>query len=158
MGDLFALFWNMAAVFLLERNIPKRDSSTRNRNILAISQSVVLRQEIEKHQNRAARFITSNYCFETGSMTGILEKKVKWASLKKRRRDSRMILLYKVLKGAASIPTDHLIPQLGAVEIITHRFFKSPLQELTFTKAHSSLKQSEIGMPFQFRSLPLLRE
>ena len=37
-------------------------------------QGVVLQQEIEKVQNRAARFVTSNYCFETGSMTGILEK------------------------------------------------------------------------------------
>ena len=37
-------------------------------------------------------------------MTGILEK-LKWDSLKKKR-----ILLYKYLKGAASIPTDDLIP------------------------------------------------
>ena len=36
--------------------------------------------------------------------------------------------------------------------------FQTPLQELTFTRAHSSLKQSEIGMPFQIRSLPLLKE
>ena len=35
---------------------------------------MVLQQEIEKVQNRAARFVTSNYCFETGSMTGVLEK------------------------------------------------------------------------------------
>ena len=41
-------------------------------------------------------------------MTGILEK-LKWESLKKR---SRLILLYKSLKGAASIPTDDLIPQI----------------------------------------------
>ena len=41
-------------------------------------------------------------------MTGILEH-LKWESLKKRRRDSR-ILLYKGLKGKASIPTDNLIP------------------------------------------------
>ena len=67
--------------------------------------SMVLQQEIEKVQNRAARFVTSNYCFETGSMTGILEK-LKWESLKKRRRDSRLILLYKGLKGAASFPTE----------------------------------------------------
>ena len=60
-------------------------------------QCVVLQQEIEKVQNRAARFVTSNYSFETGSMTGILEN-LKWASLKKRRRDSRLILLYKGLK------------------------------------------------------------
>ena len=30
-------------------------------------------------------FVTSNYCFETGNMTGILEN-LKWESLKKRRR------------------------------------------------------------------------
>ena len=72
---------------------------------------MVLQQEIKKVQNRAARFITSNYCFESGSMTGILEK-LKWVSLKKRRRDSRLILSYKGLKGAASIPTDDLIPPI----------------------------------------------
>ena len=38
------------------------------------TQGVVLQEEIEKVQNRAARLVTSNYCFETGSMTGILEK------------------------------------------------------------------------------------
>ena len=123
-------------------------------------QGVVLQHEIEKVQTRAARFVTSNYCFETGSMTGILEK-LKWEPLKKRRRDSRLILLYKGLKGAASIPTDDLTPvspQLGAVEIITHfLLFRPSLQELTFTWAHSSLKQSEIGMPFQIWLLPLLK-
>ena len=70
---------------------------------------MVLIEEIEKVQNRAARFVTSNYCFETGSMTGILGK-LKCESLKKRRRDSRLILLYTGLKGAASIPTDDLVP------------------------------------------------
>ena len=33
-----------------------------------------------------------------------------WDSLKKQRRDSRLILLYKGLKGKARIPTDDLIP------------------------------------------------
>ena len=41
-------------------------------------------------------------------MTGILEH-LKWVSLEKRRRDSRLILLYKGLKGKASILTDDLI-------------------------------------------------
>ena len=54
-------------------------------------------------------FVTGNYNFETGSMTGILEH-LKWESLKKRRRDSGLILLYKGLKDKASIPTDDLIP------------------------------------------------
>ena len=42
-------------------------------------------------------------------MTGFLEH-LKWESLKKRRRDSRLIFLYKGLKGKASLPTDDLIP------------------------------------------------
>ena len=36
---------------------------------------------------------------------------MKWESLKKRRKDSRLILLYKGLKGKARIPTDDLIPK-----------------------------------------------
>ena len=70
-------------------------------------QGVVLQQEIEKVQNRAVRFVTSNYCFDIGSMPGILEN-LKWESLKKSWRD-RLILLYKGLKCAACIPTDDLI-------------------------------------------------
>ena len=31
-----------------------------------------LQEELEKVQNHAARFVTANYVFETGSMTGIL--------------------------------------------------------------------------------------
>ena len=33
-----------------------------------------LQEELEKVQNRAARFVTKNYTFEEGSMTGILEQ------------------------------------------------------------------------------------
>ena len=49
--------------------------------------------------------------YETGSMTGIL-KQLKWESLKKRRKDRRLIMLYKGLKGAASIPTNDLVPPI----------------------------------------------
>ena len=69
-----------------------------------------IQEELEKVQNRAARFVTGNYVFETGSMTGILGQ-LKRESLKKRRKDSRLILLYKGLKGKARIPTDDLIPK-----------------------------------------------
>ena len=43
-------------------------------------------------------------------MTGILGQ-LKWESLKKRRKVNRLILLYKGLKGKASVPTDDLIPK-----------------------------------------------
>ena len=69
-----------------------------------------LQEELEKVQTRATRFVTRNYVYETGSMTGILGQ-LKWESLKKRRKDNRLILLYKGLKGKARIPTDDLIPK-----------------------------------------------
>ena len=41
------------------------------------SHTVKLQEELEKVQNRAARFVTRNYVYETGSMTGILGQ-LKW--------------------------------------------------------------------------------
>ena len=66
-----------------------------------------LQEELEKVQKRRARFVIRNYVYETGSMTGQL----KWESLKKRRKDNRLNLLYKGLKGKAKIPTDDFIPK-----------------------------------------------
>ena len=43
-------------------------------------------------------------------MTGILGQ-LKLETLRKIRKGNRLILLYKVLKGKASIPTDDLIPK-----------------------------------------------
>ena len=69
-----------------------------------------LNDELENVQKHAARFVTRNYSYETGSMTGILEE-LKWETLQKRRKDNRLVLLYKGLKGKARIPTDDLIPK-----------------------------------------------
>ena len=51
-----------------------------------------LQEALEKVQNRAARFVTRNYVYETVSMTGILGQ-LKLESLKKRKKDNRLILL-----------------------------------------------------------------
>ena len=58
-------------------------------------------------------------------MTGILEQ-LKWESLKKRRRDSRIIMLYKGLNGAASIPTNDLVPQIRHVRNHHSLAFQTP--------------------------------
>ena len=50
------------------------------------------------------------YMYEAGSMTGILGQ-LKLKFFMKRRKDNRLILLYKGLKGKAMIPTDDLIPE-----------------------------------------------
>ena len=93
---------------------------------------VGLQNELEKVQNRAAMFETGNYNFETGSMTGILEH-LKWKSLKKQRRDSRLILLYKGLKGKASIPTEDLIPLVRRAGMIILWHIRFPLLTQIFT-------------------------
>ena len=75
-------------------------------------QNILLQDELEMVRKRAARFVTGNYVdYETGSITGIL-KQLKWESLKKRRKDNRLIMLYKGLKGAANIPTNNLVPPI----------------------------------------------
>ena len=83
--------------------------------------------ELENVQKHAARFVTRNYSYETGSMTGILEE-LKWETLQKKRKDNRIILLYKGLKGKARIPTDMTLSQrTGVAEINTHWSFRFPL-------------------------------
>ena len=82
-----------------------------------------LQEELEKVQNRAARFVTRNNAYETGSMTGILGQ-LKWESLMKRRKDNRLILLYKGLKGKARKMT--LFPRLGVAGISTPWPFRYP--------------------------------
>ena len=90
-------------------------------------QSILLHDELEKVQKKAARFIAGNYTYETGSMTGILEQ-LKWeSSLKKWRKDSRLIMLYNVTtirsKEAASIPSNALFPQTDIAGINCHVTF-----------------------------------
>ena len=46
---------------------------------------VVIQEELESVQKRAARFVTGNYNYETGSILGQL----KWESLKEKRKDNR---------------------------------------------------------------------
>ena len=66
-------------------------------------------------QKRASMFVTRNYTFEEGSMTGILAE-LKWEPLQKRRQNNRLILLYKGLKSKVRIPTDDLIQKIDVAE------------------------------------------
>ena len=117
--------------------------------------SILLQEELEKVQKRAARFVTGNYIYETGSMTG---RTTKVGISEKRRRDSRIIMLYKGLKGAASIPTNDLVPPIRHVRNHHSLAFQTPLLILTFTSAISSPRLLEIGIHSQILSFLLLKE
>ena len=69
-----------------------------------------LNDELENVQKRAARFVTRNYSYETGSMTGILEE-LKWETLQKRRKDKENPSL--VFSGDREIPTRGSIVPVG---------------------------------------------
>ena len=62
------------------------------------SQSIVLQDELEKVYKRAASFLTGKYTYKTRSMTGIIGQ-IGRGPLKMRKKDSRLIMLYKGLKG-----------------------------------------------------------
>ena len=103
---------------------------------------IVVQEELEKVQNRAARFVTGNYNFETGSMTNILEQLGSGGSLHKRRKCSKLILLFKDLKGGAILVTA-FNPQTGAVGISIQWHFKCHMLELTFIGTVSSEVSSQ---------------
>ena len=104
-----------------------------------------LQEEIEKVQNRATRFVTRNYVYETGSMTDILGQ-LNWESLKKSRKDNRLILLYKSLKGKARIPTDDLIPKTRRGRNQTPWPFRYPQPVKMSISIASSPRLSGTGM------------
>ena len=107
---------------------------------------IVLQEKLESVQKRAARFVTGNYNHETGSMTGILVQ-LKWEYLKKRRKDNRLILLYKGLKGKASVPTDDLIPKTRRCRNQHSIAFQTPIANTDVYKGSFFPQIIRIGMP-----------
>ena len=87
---------------------------------------VVFKEELESVQKRTAKFVTGNNNYESGSMTGIFGQ-LKWESLKKRRKDNRPMLLYKGLKGKASVATDDLIPKTRRCKNQHSMAFQTPI-------------------------------
>ena len=121
---------------------------------------VSFQNELDKVQNRTARFETGNYNFETGSKAGVLEH-LKWESTKKRRRDSGFVLLYKSLKGQASIPIDDLIPPVSRCRNHHSMAYQVPIANTDIYKCSfrppPTPRPLGIGMRFQTLLSPLLK-
>ena len=106
-------------------------------------------------------------------MTGLL-KQLKWESLKKRRKDSRLIMLYKGLKGAASIPTNDLVPPIRrtrnhhslafqipmvATDIYKSSFFPQTIRDLNLlTDSLISASECAVDSVTEFTSLVRARD
>ena len=60
--------------------------------------------KLEAVQRQAARFVKNDYGW-TSSVTQMLQD-LEWQSLETRRREARLVLLYKVIHGLVAVPTD----------------------------------------------------
>ncbi len=67
------------------------------------------KDRLEKLQRKAARFTTSHYN-RTSSVTSVTKmlSDLGWSKLADRRRDLRLALLYKVVKGQVAVSADSL--------------------------------------------------
>ena len=59
--------------------------------------------KIEMVQHRAARFVIGNYSKTSGTVTNILQQ-LNWPTLEQRRKESRLINLYKIQHENIAIP------------------------------------------------------
>ena len=65
--------------------------------------------KLEKIQRSAARFVTQNYR-QTASVTSLIQN-LGWTDLKTRRKNSRLVSMFKILNELVEIPiNDSLIP------------------------------------------------
>ena len=74
---------NVFKTFFFSENVIYKNSMTARGMLFVFSVYHTLQNKLEKVQNGAARSVTGNYNFETGSMTKILEQ-LKWESLQER--------------------------------------------------------------------------
>ena len=98
---------------------------------------VVLQDELESMQKSAARFITGNYNYETGSMTGILGhfKNLKWVSLKKRRKEISL-----PLATIHSVPGQNDL-EYAPISLYTEPYIRKLLQILIISFGHCAVEQ-----------------
>ena len=61
---------------------------------------------LEKTQRKAARFAKGDY--RTRSSVSAMLKDLKWDELKHRRRDLRLALMFKIVKGHVGVTPDHI--------------------------------------------------
>ena len=79
-------------------------------------------EKLEMVQRRAARFVKSRYR-RTDSVTAILDD-LGWPILSKRRKDTRLILFYKIINNLAQVPHEHILTKAyeGTRKKNNHKF------------------------------------
>ena len=109
--------------------------------------------ELEKIQNRVARFVTGNYNNDTGSMTGILGH-WKWEPPKHGGWTVDTYCYTKVWRVKPVYQQLTLFPRLGAAWIIIRRHFRSPsLIQIFISVAPPPHSPRPLGIGMYFQTL-----
>ncbi|XP_071145327.1 uncharacterized protein [Mytilus edulis] len=88
---------------------------------------------IEKVQRRAARFVTNKY--RNTSSVGSMLQHLEWRSLSDRRKDSRLVMLYKIEHEKVAIPKNNkLIPQKRQTRHSNSNSFQIPSCKTQYRK------------------------
>ena len=97
----------------------------------------VNQNKIEMVQRRAARFVCNNYSREA-SVTAMV-KELGWRSLKQRRADQRLVMLYKIVNNLVDVDLcNELIPLTRNSRNNHSRAFKIPFEKKSYLQ-HSFL-------------------
>lgn len=91
------------------------------------------RHSLEMVQRRAARYVRNRY-HNTSSVTEMLHQ-LQWTSLEARRRQARLVLLYKISNNLVKIdPTSKLIPPKRLSRNMHDRSFQIPASSTTLRR------------------------
>ena len=103
--------------------------------------------KIEMVERRAARFVTSNYSREPGTVTSILQN-LGWPTLETRRQGARLILLYKIIHGEAAV---NILDYIMRPSVLTRQYHQdrfSRVQQMPISTA-SFQERSQTGTGFR---------
>jgi len=102
---------------------------------------------INKNKN-AARFVNGDYSRES-SATSML-KELKWPTLQQRRTNTKMVMMYRIVHHLIAIPSQiYLTPVTIRTTRGHDQKFEIPFSRIQSHKTHTSLQQSEHGIPCQ---------
>ena len=146
----------------LRRNLKMRNESTKENAYKAIVRSNLEycstvwaphtkknKDEIEKVQRRAARFVTGRY-HNTSSVSSMIDH-LNWESLEQRRQKARVIMLYKIIHNEVDINPQSYLKKQERTTRSAHPFqFQtySPTIQIMSNTA-SFRKQYASGTPYQ---------
>ena len=103
-------------------------------------------KRLELVQRRAARFAHNNYHDRQPGCVSEMVQDLNWEPLSSRRRNNRLVMLYKIQRGLVVMAATQIRPSdrrtMGHQQTVTTHSNKQSLQQLLLSAHHSRLESS----------------